>query len=204
MDGQELCEKIKTSDATSHIPFILLTARTDQEDKIAGLQNGADEYLTKPFSVNELRIRVKNMLHSRKLLQERYQTSFPNVFKEKYKENTYLQKVEKVIIDNTSDHLFGVEKLAELMSLSTAQMNRKIKAVTGQPSVVFIQNVRMQVALQLLNQGEKNIAEIAYAVGFENPGYFSKVFKKHFGFTPSEKEKLKDYLQTHFSSIGLN
>jgi signal transduction histidine kinase/ligand-binding sensor domain-containing protein/DNA-binding NarL/FixJ family response regulator len=204
MDGQELCEKIKTSDATSHIPFILLTARTDQEDKIAGLQNGADEYLTKPFSVNELRIRVKNMLHNRKLLQERYQTSFPNVFQAQYQENTYLQKVEKVILANTSDHLFGVEKLAALMSLSTAQMNRKIKAVTGQPSVVFIQNIRMQVALQLLNQGEKNIAQIAYEVGFENPGYFSKVFKKHFGFTPSEKEKLKDYLQTNFSGNGLN
>lgn len=192
MDGLALCEKIKAGDATSHIPFILLTARADQEDKMAGLENGADEYLTKPFSVNELRVRVKNMLRNRKLLQERYQASFLRGNEETTKENTYLKKVEEVVRNHASDYLFGVERLAEEMSLSTAQLNRKIKAVTGHTTVIFIQNVRIQMALQLLRQGEKNIAEIAYSTGFENPGYFSKVFKKHLGFSPSERENMKD------------
>ncbi len=190
MDGLELCEKIKTRDATSHIPLILLTARAGQEDKMAGLENGADEYLTKPFSVNELRVRVKNILRNRKLLQEHYQASFLQA--PERNENAYLGKVAEVIRNHASDYLFGVETLAGAMALSTAQLNRKIKAVTGQTTVVFIQNVRMQMALQLLRQGEKNIGEVAYSIGFENPGYFSKVFKKHFGFTPSEREKLKN------------
>lgn len=192
MDGLELCKKIKTQDVTSHIPFILLTALADQEDKIVGLENGADDYLTKPFSVNELRIRVRNILRSRRILQELYQTSSLQTLPENLKENAYLQKVEAVIKHNTYDYLFGVERLAELMMLSTGQLNRKIKAITGQPTVVLIQNVRMKMALELLNQGEKNIAEIAYSVGFENAGYFSKVFKKHFGYSPSEKTKLRE------------
>ncbi len=196
MDGLELCEKIKSGDATSHIPFILLTARADQEDKMAGLQNGADDYLTKPFSVSELRIRIENILRSRKIIQERYQSSLSHAWDENSKENAYLQKAEEAIRNNISDYMFSVERLAELMSLSTAQLNRKIKAITGQPTVTLIQNVRMQMALELLGRGEKNIAEIGYAVGFESPGYFGKVFKKHYGFTPSEREKLKDYLQT--------
>ncbi len=192
MDGLELCEKIKTHDTTSHIPLILLTARADQEDKMAGLENGADEYLTKPFSVNELRVRVKNILRNRKILQERYRASFLQETEGNKKENAYLRKVEEVIRHHAPDDMFGVERLAEAMSLSTAQLNRKIKAVTGQTTVIFIQNVRMKMALQLLRQGEKNIGEIAYSIGFENPGYFSKVFKKHFGFSPSEREKVKD------------
>jgi signal transduction histidine kinase/DNA-binding NarL/FixJ family response regulator/streptogramin lyase len=193
MDGLELCKEIKNHDVTSHIPIILLTARADSEDKLAGLKNGADDYLTKPFSVQELRFRVKNILHSRKVLQKRYQTSLPQALKDKSIENTYIVKVEGLIRSNTTDAAFGVEKLAQILMLSTAQLNRKIKAITGQTTVLFIQNVKMQMALELLMQGEKNIAEIAFEVGFENPGYFSKVFKKHFGFSPSERERLKDY-----------
>ena len=158
-----------------------------------GLENGADDYLTKPFSVHELRIRIKNILHSRKILQKRYQMPFQLALKDKSKENTYLVKIEALIRSRTTDPEFGVERLAQILLLSTAQLNRKIKAITGQTTVLFIQNIKMQMALELLSQGEKNIAEIAYEVGFENPGYFSKVFKKHFGFTPSEREKLKEY-----------
>lgn len=194
-DGIELCQTLKNDDATSHIPIILLTAKAGEEQKLEGLKIGADDYLTKPFSLNELRVRSENLVNIRKVLREKLKSSLLTKVEETEldsKDKKFLNKVIDIINENLTSENFGVESLASKIGLSTSQLNRKINAITGESPVKFIRNIRLKKAFDMLKADTNNISEIAYSTGFDSPGYFTKVFKKHFGFLPSEKDKFKN------------
>lgn len=196
MDGNELCKHLKDSELTSHIPIILLTAKADQDDVIEGLTSGANDYLKKPFSVAELKLRIHNQLESIRKIQQRFQASKEHTTAEissilcNTKDIDFLEKVNKFIENNVDNVQLGVDLLADKMALSSSQLTRKLKSITGMSPALLIKNQRMNKAFVLLQQG-KNISEVAWSVGFDSPAYFGKVFKTHFGFTPSEAQEQK-------------
>lgn len=193
MNGFQLCEKLKTDPLTSHIPVILLTARAEDSDRMTGLKTGADAFLTKPFNSEELNIRVNKLIELRKRLRAKFSGRL--VIKPSEITVTSLdQDFMKKLMDLTEKHLgnakFSITQLSEEMNISVSQLNRKLKALIDQSPQKFIRSVRMQRALELLKTGNGNISEISWKVGFEDPGYFTRVFKNHFGCLPSEREKL--------------
>lgn len=187
-DGFELCETLKNNVATSHIPIILLTAKAEQKDKLAGLETGADDYLTKPFSLAELKLRVRNILSFKELLRKKFKGStIPSVEETpelSSRDRKFVEDVTELVEKNISNLQFGVNILAEGVFLSVSQLTRKLKTITGKTPADFIRNIRLEKAIELLKKGE-SVTEVAWAVGFEDSVYFSKVFKKHFGFPPS-------------------
>ncbi|MCB0579347.1 MAG: helix-turn-helix domain-containing protein, partial [Phaeodactylibacter sp.] len=185
--GYEVCETLKQDERASHIPIILLTAKATQADKVEGLKYGADAYLTKPFDKEELFVRLEKLVESRRRLQQRYasgpkasSTAAPSI------DDLFLQKLWAHIQDNLSDAEFGVPQLAVAVPMSQMQLYRKLKALTGKTPSQFIRSYRLQKGLELLQKGELNISEIAYDVGFTDPSYFSRVFQKEFGKSPSD------------------
>lgn len=196
MNGFEFCSQLKQQELTSHIPVVLLTARVTQEDKLNGLRQGADDYLTKPFSAAELQLRVRNIIAGRKKLLEKHRftdLSHQTVTAMLPGENLFVERLINIVQNRIGDQAFGVDQLADAVNLSVSQLQRKLKAITGQSPINLIQQIRMEKAIELLRTGKDNIGEVAYQLGFENPGYFSKVFKKYFGFLPSEKEKINTF-----------
>lgn len=192
MDGFQLCEKLKTDNLTSHIPVILLTARAEDADKLTGLETGADAYLTKPFNARELNIRVKNLIELRKKLRAKFSdklTVRPNEITVTSIDREFMKKLMDSVENHIGDARFSVARLSSEMNMSVSQLNRKLKALIDQSPQRFIRSIRMQRALELLKNNAGNISEISWEVGFEDPGYFSRVFKNHFGCLPSEKEK---------------
>ena len=193
MDGFELCTKLKLHESTCHIPVIMLTAKASQTDRLQGFETGADDYLAKPFSTKELQVRIQNLLRSRRILRQKFSTSVwmkPEEMEVSSKDKIFLQKLIDITEQHIQNEQFGVEILASEVGLSTSQLNRKLKALTNESALYFIRNIRMQKALQLLRAQTDNIAGVAYETGFDNPNYFSKVFKQHFGFLPSDREKV--------------
>ncbi|ACT92850.1 response regulator [Dyadobacter fermentans] len=189
MDGMELTVSIKSDERTSHIPVILLTAKSGQESRIDGLKTGADDYLTKPFSVEELTVRVANLIELRKKLAERYRERIRvhvTSAGEMSLDDKFLMKAKEIVEANMEDALFSVEKMAEEMSLSRTQLLRKLKALTGLAPNDFIRDLRLQKAAEMIRQKADTITQIGYAVGFSDQSYFSKSFKKEFGETPTE------------------
>lgn len=188
-DGFDVARSIKSNEITSHIPLILLTARVEMSDRLVGLETGADDYLVKPFYAKELRTRVKNLLHQRDRLKEKYSRLSlikPDDIPLKSIDQAFLEKVVKVIESSLGDERFGVQELIREIGMSRTQLHRKLKALTNQSSNEFIQNIRLQRASEMLKNNTGTIAEIAYRVGFANPPYFTRAFKQHFGHTPSE------------------
>ncbi|MFT6320653.1 MAG: signal transduction histidine kinase/DNA-binding response OmpR family regulator [Granulosicoccus sp.] len=188
-NGYEVCEFLKKDERTSHIPIILLTAKSTQSDKIDGLKHGADAYLTKPFDKKELLIRLKKLVDIRLQLQLRY----ANIINAKTSlvlansmEDIFLQKLHEQIQLHLSDTQFGVPQLAATIDLSQMQLYRKLKALTGKTPSQFIRSYRLQQALELLQTGKFNVSEVAYDVGFSDPSYFSRMFHKEFGKNPSQ------------------
>lgn len=189
MDGIELTAAVKSDERTSHIPVILLTAKSGQESRIDGLKTGADDYLTKPFSVEELTVRVANLIELRKKLAERYRERIRvhvTASEEMSLDDKFLMKAKEIVEANMEDVLFSVEKMAEEMSLSRTQLLRKLKALTGLAPNDFIRDLRLQKAAEMIRQKADTITQIGYAVGFNDQSYFSKSFKKEFGETPTE------------------
>ncbi|MBN1478936.1 hybrid sensor histidine kinase/response regulator [candidate division KSB1 bacterium] len=189
MDGFALCEKLKTDERTSHIPIILLTARAEQKDRLAGLETGADDYLVKPFDVKELQVRVKNLIESRVKMRERFQRDIGLPIKEMTFTSTderFLQRAIRIVHEHISDSQFSNERFGEKIGMSRMHVHRKIRALTGQSTNEFIKTIRLKYAAQLLKQGSGNVSEIAFEVGFESPSYFSKCFRKQFGLSPRE------------------
>jgi DNA-binding response OmpR family regulator len=192
MDGYELSHKIKTNEKTNHIPIILLTARAATEDKLAGLETGADDYLIKPFNSDELKIRVKNLIKIRQQMREKYQTQMlikPSEIVVPSSQKVFIDKLTSQIEKNISNESFSVEILSEEIGLSRAQLHRKIKAITNQSPSEFIRNFRLQRAAELLKQDAGNIAEIAYKVGFNSQAYFTKTFQEIYSVTPLDFKK---------------
>jgi len=192
MDGYSLCKKLKADERTSHIPVILLTARAGEEDKLNGLETGADDYLTKPFSSKELSLRVRNLIEIRQTLRKKFSSSLiikPKEIATGSIDKLFLEKAMNVVEKNISNDKFSVEEFSSEMSLSHSQLHRKLKALVNQSAIQFIRSIRMQRALELLQSNSGNIAEVAWQVGFGDPSYFTKTFSKHFGYLPSDVNK---------------
>jgi signal transduction histidine kinase/ligand-binding sensor domain-containing protein/DNA-binding response OmpR family regulator len=192
MDGFEFCNKIKSAEKTSHIPIILLTARAAEDDKIYGLDAGADDYLSKPFNTKELLARAKNLIENRRLLRERFSNNSiikPSEISVSSRDKLFIEKLLKVVESNMDNEKFGVEDLSAAVAMSQSQLHRKLKAIINQPANHFIRMVRMNRAKELLEKDAGNISEVAYKVGYEDPGYFSKTYKAFFGQLPSEVKK---------------
>lgn len=190
MDGMEMCRQIKLSEISSHIPIILLTARAQQEDKLEGLEIGVYEYLSKPFSSKELRLRTQNVIQQQKKWNEKLflstnqsSTKDPSTSID----HAFLDKLKHIVLSHLKESQFGVEQLSAECNMSSVQLKRKLKSIIGINTVSYIQKCRMEYALELLEQDDLSIAQVAEEVGFEEASYFSKVFKKHFGYLPSEK-----------------
>ncbi len=188
MDGYEMLEKLKKNIKTSHIPIIMLTARVAEEDKLKGLKCGADAYLTKPFNIEELNIRLEQLILLRKKLQEKYKDPVnwdkAKHSKSKSIEQEFLTRIKENINDNINNSFLNSEFLAKLMQMSNTQLYRKLKALTGKSTAIFIRYIRIQKAKELLETTDLNISEIAYDTGFNDPAYFSRVFKEEYGISP--------------------
>ncbi|PWJ59875.1 phospho-acceptor domain-containing protein [Dyadobacter jejuensis] len=192
MDGYTLCERLKADQRTSHIPIILLTAKVTLEDKLAGLSLGADDYLAKPFSRQELTIRVKNLLQQRQKLHEAFhrmltqapsQESTPEFSQ---MESKFLQAAIEIVKSHLHESSFNVDEFASEMKISRTNLHRKLKALSNQSTTEFIRTIRLNKAAELLRKEELTVSETAYAVGYESLSYFSKSFKEQFGVSPSE------------------
>jgi signal transduction histidine kinase/ligand-binding sensor domain-containing protein/DNA-binding response OmpR family regulator len=188
MDGLELCEKIKTNFKISHIPLLMMTAKGMQIDKIKGINNGADAYVTKPFNMELLKSQIKQLISSRQILFNKYFNGLKNL---ELSQTTSLDKqfitnVLEYINKNISDSNLSVENLAEELLLSRSKLYRKIKALTGDTATEFIRNVKLEKAKELLVKTDFTVSEISYKVGFSSPSYFTKCFKNHFGVIPKE------------------
>jgi ligand-binding sensor domain-containing protein/signal transduction histidine kinase/DNA-binding response OmpR family regulator len=189
MDGIELCRKLKTDIRTSHIPVILLTARTALTFKYEGIETGADDYVTKPFSARYLALRAKNIIKQRNTIQERFRRESicdPGSITVTSIDEKLLEKAVDFITENISDSSISVNKLSAHIGLSRSQFYRKIKALTNQTAVEFIRTIKLKRAASLLAQKKLSVKEIRYMVGFEDADYFRTCFKEQFGVTPSE------------------
>jgi signal transduction histidine kinase/DNA-binding response OmpR family regulator len=190
-NGYELCAELKKDRRTSHIPIILLTGLSDEKDRLAGLNSGADAFLTKPFNKEELIIRLENLVNIRKELQERFATQVvdtsevPNTHPDDL-ENTFLIQLKAVINEKMNRSNFQIADLTEGMNMSQVQVYRKLKALTGRTPSQFVRAVRLQKAKNLLLNSELSIAEVAYDVGFADPSYFSRTFQQEFGTSPRD------------------
>lgn len=191
-DGYEVCQVLKQDERSSHIPIILLTAKADMDSRIAGLEEGADAYLTKPFEKKELLVRINQLIQLRKNLQVRYRDRHGDALipDEKYKrEDSFLRKVKLLIEERLTEEDLSVDLLARELGLSRSQLFRKIKALTGHSVLAFIRTYRLQRAQQLLKSTRLSVSEIAYEVGFKNPNHFSAAFKTEFGTPPGATRK---------------
>ncbi|MGB1242361.1 MAG: hybrid sensor histidine kinase/response regulator transcription factor [Chitinophagales bacterium] len=186
-NGYEVCQTLKTDQRTSHIPVILLTAKAAQEEKLEGLETGADDYLVKPFDTKELEVRARNLIEVRRKLRKQFANSpiiEPATIQTNPVDQAFLEKVCTTIEAHLSDEQFGVEVLAEAVGMSRVHLNRKLKALTDQSANKFIRNLRLQKAAELLRQKTGNVSEIAFEVGFSSTSYFVKCFRDKYGVTP--------------------
>lgn len=200
LDGLELCHLIKTDERTSHIPVIILTALATSEARIAGLETGADDYLTKPFDNRELEIRIHNLISGRRKLRDYFRseitspetTPLENTLIQPAKitmvsaDDKFLQRAVLVVEQNMSDVTFSVEEFSREIGMSRMQLHRKLKALTGHSASDFIRIMRLKRAAQLLEARVGNVTEVAYQVGFNTLSYFSKCFHDYFGVMPTE------------------
>ncbi|GGD04655.1 hybrid sensor histidine kinase/response regulator transcription factor [Hyunsoonleella pacifica] len=189
MVGTELCSKIKTTLATSHIPVILLTSRSSLIYKFEGLESGADDYISKPFNLKEFSLKIHNLLESKQRLKDKFASNenFSSVDVSLTSlDEQLLKKAFKIVKDNISNQDFNVAHFSEELGVSRSMLFTKIKAWTNSTPNDFIQEVRLNRAAKLLELNKLNISEVSYEVGFKRPKYFSQCFLKKYGMTPSE------------------
>ena len=203
MDGIEFLNAVRQDTDTSHTLFILLSAKSSVEDRIKGLEYGADDYLTKPFSPAYLKARVRNLLQKRRELKSWYlnQEDIPGKTGEGKAEETtvnpssrqltrfddaFLRKIIQEIENNIQNSDFKIEDLADTQHISRTVFYRKIKSFTGSSPIELVQEIRIRKAIEYLREGEWRVSEIAYRCGFSSPQYFSRVFKERTGQSPTE------------------
>ena len=191
MDGLEFCEKIKSDLKTSHIPVILLTAKTATETKIEGYEKGADDYITKPFSVKLVQTRIKNLIEQRENLKNNIKqlNLEPSNISPTSLDEQFIRKIISNIEENISNHEYSLDDLCHSMGLSHDNLYRKIKNLANCSATHFIRMIRLKRAAQLLENSEFTISEILFEVGFSNPSHFTKCFKQQFGISPTEYQK---------------
>ena len=187
--GYELCAELKGDHRTSHIPIVLLTAKADDDSKIEGLERGADAYLAKPFNRTELFVRLNKLMELRQKLRERYQTGEDATDGPENQEDEFITRIKEEIHTNLDDEYFGINELCRSIGMSRAQLHRKIKALTGRSTSIYIRSIRLNHAKKLLLSTDLNIAQIAFEVGFRDPKYFSKTFAEEFGQNPRALRK---------------
>ncbi|MBP1663799.1 MAG: hypothetical protein H6Q19_939 [Bacteroidetes bacterium] len=192
MDGIEMCKQLKSSIETDHIPIVLLTAKSDIENRMEGLSIGADAYITKPFHPNHLIIQVAKLIETRELLRNRFsrRLSLGEVQKTEPNQESmdvlFLQKTISIILNKMAETEFNGDALAAELGISRMGLHRKIKALTDQSTGEFIRNIRLKKAYELLSIPGKNISEVCYDVGFNSPSYFTACFNEVYKITPSE------------------
>lgn len=189
MDGIELCNQLKQSVATSHIPLILLTSRTSVEDQIKGLKTGADQYIPKPFHTELLETHIDNLIENRRKLRKQLGQEFIHqgaIPSGPDSDKAFISKTHTILAEHLADSEFRSEQLARELGMSLRSLQRKMKAVIDETPAKFITDYRMRHAANLLAQSTFNITEVAYAVGFENASSFAQIFKGHFNCSPSE------------------
>ena len=193
MDGFEFCTLVKTNIETSHIPVILLTALSSSENLIAGLDKGADAYLTKPFDENVLVRQIENILEQRRRIHENFSKQFVSnkTFEVGSLDNFFLNRVKTVVEKNLLNENFSIESLAEELMISRSQLHRKIKSLSGETTTDFVNLTRLKKAVELIKKENYLFNEVAYHVGFNSQSYFNKCFKKVYNMTP------KEYFEKH-------
>ena len=192
MNGFDFCQIIKNNTSTSHIPLLMLTAKSSIENRIEGIEMGADAYMVKPFDLKLLKLRISQLIKSRQLIFDKYFSGLTGL-----DESTLASSTEKDFIQNLLDYInkniddsnLNVEELATQLNLSRSHLYRKIKALTGQTVSEFIRGIRLEKAKNILENGNLSVSETCYKVGFGSPSYFSKCFKAKFGFLPTDVEK---------------
>jgi signal transduction histidine kinase/DNA-binding response OmpR family regulator len=188
-DGYALCHSLKTNTKTSHIPIIMLTAKAGQDNKLEGLTQGVDAYITKPFNAQELLLRMKNLIETRRVLWDHFKSldlAIINDLDVTSLDDKFLQNVAKVIKDNLDNEQLSVEDLARSVGFSRAQLHRKLKAITNKSANQLIVEIRLNEAKRMLLLKVATVSEVAYSVGYSNMSYFSKTFKEKFGVLPSK------------------
>ena len=203
MNGVELCKKIREDYRTNHIPLILLTALTEEKDQLAGLVNGANDYITKPFNFEILASKINGLLSMQEMMKKTYQKQKEIQVEDMVivsEDEKFLQNVFACIEKNLTNYNFSVEELSSQMALSRVSLYKRLLTLTGKSPVDCIRTVRLKKAVQLLGKSQLSIASIAYEVGFNNPTYFSKVFKDEYGMVPSDyvaniRKKEKELLE---------
>ncbi|MGX1930633.1 response regulator [Flagellimonas sp. 2504JD4-2] len=188
-NGIELSNTLKTDERTSHIPIVLLTAKSGEENELEGLKTGADAYMIKPFKEEKLRVIIDKLIATRTAIQEKF--SKEPFFKAKHVELTsvdarLMDRIQQILDTELTNPEFNAQSFAEQVSLSRMHLHRKLKALTGLSTTEFIRSQRLKLAATLLEEGHSSIAEVAYATGFNQPAYFSTAFKQQFGSSPSE------------------
>ena len=199
VDGFEMVKKLRLDERTSHIPVIILTAKADIQSKLEGLESGADVYLQKPFHKEELLLRIKKLLELRKNLQQYYRKQIgilspnethkkenPEISIEEKAEHEFVIKVREIIEENFNNYTFSVEQLCKLLFMSHSQLHRKLYALIDCSPNKFIRIVRLNKSKELLTNHSLSIATVALECGYNDPGYFTRVFKQEFGITPQE------------------
>ena len=189
MDGVEMCQKLKKDIRTSHIPIIMLTARSSIESKIEGLETGADAYIEKPFSLDLLEVQISNLLENRRILRDKFSKELviqPADIAITSVDAIFIQKAMAIVDKHISDTDFGSEEFCREIGMSRSQLHRKLKALTSQPASEFIRTLRLKRAANLLKDSQLSVEEISFRVGFNSPAYFTKCFKLLFGKTPSD------------------
>ena len=191
MDGYQMCDKLKSDDRTNHIPVIILTARSGRESRLEGLEQGADDFLIKPFESVELKMRIQNLIDQRCRLKEHFRKEVlfgsENIIKVSA-EQDFINRAAKVLDKHLQNPDLDITSFAKEIGLSRSQLHRKLHGVLNQSTTEFIRSLRLKKAAALLKEKTAPVSEIAYLVGFNNHSYFSKCFKEQFGISPTEYE----------------
>jgi YesN/AraC family two-component response regulator len=191
MDGYEFCKRIKSKSETSHIPVILLTAHNGKSQELKGLELGADEYLTKPFDVTILKQRIKTLIINREVVRDaalkiiNYKENEDEVLLENKMNNDFIKRMIQVVRENISNTEFSKESFAQAMYISPSLLYKKVKLLTNQSPTDFIKSMRLNHSIKLLKSKEHTITEVSELCGFSSIGYFSTVFRKHYGISPT-------------------
>ena len=197
MDGFKFCGLIKSNELTSHIPVILLTAKADRDSKLEGLETGADDYLSKPFDTEELRLIIRNRIEHRRKMREHFRkeiTLEPNGIAITSLDEKFLGKALDIIEKHMDDELFSIVDFSAEAGYSHIQFYRKLKALTGQTPNQFLRTIRLKRAAELLRNNSDHIAQVAYSVGFGSESYFIRCFKEQYGMTPGQYSERKSSL----------
>jgi YesN/AraC family two-component response regulator len=188
MDGIELSKKIKLNSATSHIPMIILTAKSAAKDKMEGYETGADEYIIKPYDEDFLKTRIKNLLKGRKLLKQKFVNNSllnPKELSVNSKDQTFLENLYKSLEENLQSNNLKADVISKNLNMSHSSMYKKIKSLMGLTYMEFIRDYRLSIAKQLIEEMGYSVSEACYKVGYSDRKYFSKLFKNKFKQNPS-------------------